>query len=68
MPYIPHSDADRQAMLGAIGVQSIEALFQDVPQRARFPGLSLPLALSEMEVRWNRWQGPTLPPPTDRAF
>jgi glycine dehydrogenase subunit 1 len=52
MPYIPHSDADRQAMLGAIGVQSIEALFQDVPQRARFPGLSLPLALSEMEVRW----------------
>jgi glycine dehydrogenase subunit 1 len=52
MPYIPHSDADRQAMLGAIGVQSIEALFQDVPRRARFPELNLPLALSEMEVRW----------------
>lgn len=52
MPYIPHSDADRQAMLGAIGVQSVEALFQDVPQRARFPELNLPFALSEMEVRW----------------
>ena len=52
MPYIPHSDADRQAMLGAIGVQSIEALFKDVPQSARFPELNLPLALSEMEVRW----------------
>ena len=52
MPYIPHSDADRQAMLDAIGVRSIEELFEDVPKHARFPDLDLPSALSEMEARW----------------
>ena len=52
MPYIPHSDADRQAMLAAIGVQSVDGLFADVPAHVRFPDLDLPLALSEMEVRW----------------
>jgi glycine dehydrogenase subunit 1 len=52
MPYIPHSDADRQAMLAAIGVQSVDALFADVPAHVRFPDLNLPSALSEMEARW----------------
>jgi glycine dehydrogenase subunit 1 len=52
MPYIPHSDADRKAMLSAIGVRSIEELFEDVPPHARFPQLDLPSALSEMEARW----------------
>ncbi len=51
MPYIPHSDADRQAMLAAIGVQSIDDLFVDVPVHVRFPDLNLPPALSEMEAR-----------------
>ncbi len=52
MPYIPHSDADRRAMLDAIGVSSLEDLFADIPQEARFPGLEMPGALSEMGVRW----------------
>jgi len=52
MPYIPHSDGDRSAMLAAIGARSIEDLFTDVPERARFPELDLPPALSEMEARW----------------
>lgn len=52
MPYIPHSDADRQAMLAAIGVQSVDDLFADVPAHVRFPDLNLPPALSEMGVRW----------------
>ena len=52
MPYIPHSDEDREAMLAAVGIRAIEDLFEDVPQRARFPDLDLPAALSEMEVRW----------------
>src|SRR4030042_214034 len=52
MPYIPHSDADRQAMLAAIGVRSVQDLFADVPAHVRFPALSLPPALSEMEARW----------------
>lgn len=52
MPFIPHSEADRKAMLEAIGVRSIEELFEDVPEHARFPELSLPPGVSEMEVRW----------------
>jgi len=52
MPYIPHSDEDREAMLSAIGVRSIQDLFEDVPERVRFPELDLPPALSELEVRW----------------
>jgi glycine dehydrogenase subunit 1 len=38
-------------MLAAIGVRSIEELFEDVPERVRFPELDLPSALSEMEAR-----------------
>jgi glycine dehydrogenase subunit 1 len=51
VPYIPHSDADRQTMLAAIGVQSIDDLFVDVPAHVRFPDLNLPPALSEIEAR-----------------
>jgi glycine dehydrogenase subunit 1 len=50
MPYIPHTDADRRAMLGAIGVSSVEELFHDVPAACRFPELKLPPAVSEMEI------------------
>ena len=52
MPYIPHSEDDRNAMLASIGVRSVEDLFGDVPENARFPELDLPHALSEMEARW----------------
>jgi len=52
MPYIPHSDADRKAMLATIGAGSIDELFEDVPASLRFPGLDLPHPLSEMEARW----------------
>jgi len=50
MSYIPHTAADRQAMLAAIGVESIEDLFDAVPEKYRFPELALPNPLSEMEV------------------
>ncbi len=50
MSYIPHTDADREAMLRAIGVESIEALFDDVPEAVRFPELALPEPLTEMET------------------
>ncbi len=52
MPYIPHSDEDRKSMLAAVGVRSIQELFEDVPAGVLFPELDLPPALSEMEVRW----------------
>ena len=52
MTYIPHTDADRTAMLEAIGVTQLEDLFGDVPERARFPKLDLPAASTEMEAWW----------------
>jgi glycine dehydrogenase subunit 1 len=48
--YIPHTDAERQQMLSAIGVTTIEDLFEAVPAGHRFPSLNLPEAMSEMEV------------------
>ena len=50
MTYIPHTDADRAAMLEAIGAARIEDLFEAVPEKYRFPDLALPKALSEMEI------------------
>ncbi len=48
--FIPHTDADREAMLRTIGVKRLEDLFQDVPTGHRFPILDLPPALTEMEA------------------
>ncbi|WEK52376.1 MAG: aminomethyl-transferring glycine dehydrogenase subunit GcvPA [Candidatus Kaistia colombiensis] len=50
MRYLPHSDADRQAMLAAIGVGSIDDLFADIPKDLRVHGLDLPGAAGEMSV------------------
>jgi glycine dehydrogenase subunit 1 len=50
MSYIPHTDIERQQMLAAIGVTTIEDLFDAVPSRYRFPRLNMPPAMSEMEV------------------
>ncbi len=53
MTYIPHTDADRAEMLRAIGVESLDDLFDAVPEDVRFPTLNLPEGLSEMEVNWS---------------
>lgn len=50
MPYIPHSDADRAAMLKAIGVERIEDLFRDVPEQVRYPAIDLLPPMAEQEV------------------
>src|SRR6266436_6535950 len=51
MRYLPLTDRDRAEMLAAIGVDSIDALFADVPHAARLDGLvDLPKALGELEV------------------
>ena len=51
MPFIPHTAADTAAMLEEIGVDSIEALFDEIPAALRVRGLSgVPAALSEMEI------------------
>ena len=50
VPYIANTDADRRAMLAAIGVASSDELFTDIPREFRIEGLSLPPALSEPEL------------------
>jgi glycine dehydrogenase subunit 1 len=48
--FVPHTDEDREAMLGRIGIKSLDTLFEDVPEAKRFPELNLPPALTEMET------------------
>ncbi|HZK89230.1 MAG TPA: aminomethyl-transferring glycine dehydrogenase subunit GcvPA [Stellaceae bacterium] len=51
MRYLPLTPSDRQQMLAAIGVDSIDALFAEVPKAAQRGGLvDLPLAQGELEV------------------
>lgn len=50
MPFIANTDAERAEMLAAVGLERIEALFEDVPEAFRFPKLDLPEPLSELEA------------------
>ncbi len=50
MPFIPHTAQDVKEMLQAIGVPSIDALFDEIPAELAAPSLHLPPALSEMAV------------------
>ena len=48
--FIPHTDADRAAMLRTVGIERLDDLFKNIPANNRFPTLNLPPALTEMEV------------------
>jgi glycine dehydrogenase subunit 1 len=50
MAYIPHTEAERRAMLEAVGVKRMDDLYPDVPSSVRFPDLDLPEPLSELEA------------------
>jgi glycine dehydrogenase subunit 1 len=51
MPYLPNTEADRRAMLEAIGARSIDELFAMVPEELRLDrALGLPAAMGEMEL------------------
>lgn len=49
--YIPNTDADRRKMLEALGLDSLQELFEVIPPEKRYPHLDLPPPLSEMEVK-----------------
>ncbi|MBI4497136.1 MAG: aminomethyl-transferring glycine dehydrogenase subunit GcvPA, partial [Chloroflexi bacterium] len=51
LSYIPNTDADRAAMLRAIGVDAPHDLFTDIPAAYRDPALRLPPPLSELELK-----------------
>ena len=50
MKFLPTSEGEREAMLAAIGVSSVEDLFAAVPEAVR-KGPDLPPPLSEIEIR-----------------
>ncbi|MBZ5703582.1 MAG: aminomethyl-transferring glycine dehydrogenase subunit GcvPA [Acidobacteriia bacterium] len=51
MRYLPKSPAERQEMLAAIGVKSVDELFAGIPERYRLrEALALPAAHSEAEI------------------
>ncbi len=51
MPFSPHPETEIQDMLSAIGVDSIENLFDEIPSHLKAKGLEgVPSGLSEMEV------------------
>ncbi len=50
MVYIPHTDAERRKMLDVIGVERLSDLFRDVPEKFRYPEITLPEPVSEMEI------------------
>ncbi|MEW7997901.1 MAG: aminomethyl-transferring glycine dehydrogenase subunit GcvPA [Candidatus Thiodiazotropha endolucinida] len=51
MPFIPHTEEDIQEMLTAIGVEHIEALFDEIPKELRCGELNtIPAGISEMEL------------------
>ncbi len=51
MPFIPHTENEVKEMLDAIGVDSIETLFDEIPENLRIHDLpGVPESLSEMAI------------------
>jgi glycine dehydrogenase subunit 1 len=49
--YLPHTDDERAAMLGTLGLNTVEDLFIDIPDQVRFDReLELPAPLAEPEL------------------
>jgi glycine dehydrogenase subunit 1 len=50
--YFPHTQDDLKAMLEKVGVDSLDALYSQIPESIRFRGdYKIPSEMSEMEVR-----------------
>ena len=49
-PYTPNTENDRAEMLKAIGVNTVDDLFKDIPESYLNPELKIPDAISEMEL------------------
>jgi len=48
--FTPHTNTEREEMLRAVGVRSVEELFDAVPKKYRFPKLDLPPRKTELEI------------------
>jgi glycine dehydrogenase subunit 1 len=50
--YFPHTEEDLQTMLHTVGIDSLDALYADIPEAIRFRhDYQLPEAMSEVEIR-----------------
>jgi len=50
MPYGPHTASDRERMLAALGLTSVDELFDDIPPAMRASPLDLPPPQPELEL------------------
>src|SRR5688572_9578340 len=50
MPYGPHTEDDRRRMLDALGIESVDELFSDIPPELRANGLDLPAPEPELHL------------------
>lgn len=50
MPFVPHTEQQVQEMLAAIGVQTLDQLFEEIPSHMQPKSFELPPGLSELEV------------------
>ena len=50
MPYGPHTASDRERMLAALGLASVDELFDDIPVALRASALALPPPEPELEL------------------
>ncbi len=50
MPYGPHTSADRARMLDALGIDSVDRLFEDIPVELRASAIDLPGPEPELEL------------------
>ncbi len=49
--YIPNTASEQDELLAAIGLRSVDDLFQDIPDGYRNPTLDLPPPMSELEIQ-----------------
>lgn len=49
-PYSPNTDSERETMLEAIGISSVDDLFKDIPRTHRNPSVNLPPPMSEITL------------------
>ncbi len=51
MPFVPHTEDEINQMLSVIGIDSIENLFDEIPEQLKISGLEkVPAGLNEMEI------------------
>lgn len=51
MPYIPHTPKDTEEMLAAIGANTIQNLFDEIPQSLQYSGFeNIPEGINEMDM------------------